>query len=227
MGRQVDQEIVASVWGRCPVERSRFGRLARSLAVDPSLPDLGNALSRRGVMRLLGGVGLGGALVVGTQPDPAQARCRKKCGACKRCKKGRCRPRPDDTPCGQGGRCLKGRCKSAPLCSAVEARCSVDNPASCCSGVCRPADLTCRRGNTGADCLTDQDCISGTCVGYRCQGYVDCTGAPLGTICHTDGGCAFDTCGSCWNEGSSTCCKIVAEAKICTSPSQCQQGQCT
>ena len=180
--------------------------------------------TRRSMLGLVAGIGA----MLGVGADEATAKkCKKPCGPCKRCKKGRCRPRPDDTPCGQGGRCLKGRCNPAPICSAVNARCSVDNPGACCSGICRGADQTCRRGNNGADCLTDNDCISGTCVGYRCQGYVDCTGAPLGTICHTDGGCAFDTCGSCWNEGSSTCCKIVAEAKICTSPSQCQAGQGT
>lgn len=209
------------------MERSRFDRLTRSLAVVPSFSDLGAVRSRRGVMRMLGGVGLGGALVAGIQPNPAQARCRKKCGECKRCKKGRCRPRPNDTPCGQDGRCLDGRCKPAPLCSAVNATCSVDDPASCCSGVCRAADQTCRRGNSGADCLTAQDCISGTCVGFRCQGQGDCAGAPLGTICNTDGGCVLGTCSPCWNEGPATCCKIAAEAKVCTSPSQCQQGQCT
>ena len=48
------------------MKRSRFDRLTRSLAAVPALPDLGTAFSRRGVVRLLGGVGLGGALVVGT-----------------------------------------------------------------------------------------------------------------------------------------------------------------
>jgi hypothetical protein len=181
------------------VDAQRFDRLIRTLR------------TRRSMLGLVAGIGA----MLGVGADEATARkCKKPCGPCKSCKKGRCRPRADDTPCGQGGRCLKGRCKSAPLCGAVNARCS---------------DQTCRRGNNGADCLTDNDCISGQCVGYRCQGYVDCTGAPFGTICHTDGGCAFDTCSSCWTEGSSpfTCCKIVAEAKICTSPSQCQAGQCT
>ena len=44
----------------------------------------------------------------------------KKCGPCRRCKKGKCKPKPNGTPCA-GGSCQKGKCKQgdeAPSCTA-------------------------------------------------------------------------------------------------------------
>jgi hypothetical protein len=197
------------------MDTERFAVLLRGVAAPPS---------RRVLARALAGLVLGGTLPAAWQ----QTSEAKKCAPCRKKKKGKCKGKlPDDTPCGQGGRCLKGRCNPAPVCRTVGVGCAVDNAVACCSGVCRPADLTCRRGNSGAVCLSDLDCISGKCIGYRCQGQGDCTGAPLGTICNTDGGCDSGTCGPCWNSGSSTCCKVAYEATVCLSPSQCLQNQCT
>lgn len=42
-------------------------------------------------------------------PDAAVAKCKKKCGPCKRCKKGKCKPKPNGTTC-HGGACQGGAC---------------------------------------------------------------------------------------------------------------------
>ena len=64
--------------------------------------------SRRGMTRLLGGLALGGPLAL-LGLSKAEAKCRKKCGPCKRCKKGKCKPRPAGTVCA-GGTCQGGAC---------------------------------------------------------------------------------------------------------------------
>jgi hypothetical protein len=89
------------------MDDARFENLIRAL---------GGALSRQRLSGVLGGSGLGAALGLMSQPAPVSAGCGKPCGPCKRCKHGRCKPKPNDTPCKGDGRCLKGRCNPRPLC---------------------------------------------------------------------------------------------------------------
>jgi hypothetical protein len=216
------------------MDADRFDALSHALTRPGSrrttLGALGGAFSHRRLAGVLSGSGLGAALGLLRRPASVSAGCGGKCGPCKRCKRGRCKANKklNDTSCNGDGRCLDGRCKPRPVCTAAGQACSVDIPELCCSGVCRPAQpTTCTRGNNGARCYSGSDCISGQCVGYRCQGNVDCTTAPEHTICHVHGGCVMGTCSPCWNADSSTCCKVAYEATLCLSPSQCQQGQCT
>jgi hypothetical protein len=73
---------------------------------------LGTGCSRR---RWL--VGLAGALISGlavSPPNQTAAKCRKRCGPCKRCTKAKCKPKPNGTICA-GGTCRGGACQaSAP-----------------------------------------------------------------------------------------------------------------
>ena len=49
--------------------------------------------------------------------------------------------------------------------------CSTFTPAQCCSGVCHELLFDGGRCGQGAakECRTASDCVSGHCVGYRCQ----------------------------------------------------------
>jgi hypothetical protein len=70
-------------------------------------------------------VGLGGLLAVlgiresGAKKRKRRKKCKKKCGPCQRCKKGKCKRKAAGTVCGEGGECLaNGSC--AVLCTVKE-----------------------------------------------------------------------------------------------------------
>ena len=91
----------------------------------------------------------------------ATARCKKKCGPCKRCKKGKCRKKlPDGTPCLSGGTCLSGRC-CVPDCT--------DKPCNSNDGC--GGDCTCEQG---------QACFSQTGTCGACPADAECTDIPCG-----------------------------------------------
>jgi hypothetical protein len=77
------------------------------------------------------------------------ARCKKTCGPCKRCKKGKCKPKPFGTSCGACRRCEGGRCIA--LCQSDE---------GCSNGICT---LRCE-----PPCQGDEDCFYGVCYA-RCD----------------------------------------------------------
>lgn len=68
-----------------------------------------------------------GALGILIAPSPVDAkrrkrknkkRCKKKCGPCAECQKGKCRPKPAGTPCGAGQQCFaSGECVACDVCS--------------------------------------------------------------------------------------------------------------
>lgn len=74
------------------MDTGRFDDLLRSLS-EPS--------SRRGIARAMGGLILAGSLgsLLGlTDAEAGKKKKRCKCKACRTCKKGKCKPQPDDTP---------------------------------------------------------------------------------------------------------------------------------
>jgi hypothetical protein len=137
--------------------------------------------SRRGLARALAALGIGGAIGAAA-PATGEAKrcppcrkkkngtCRKKkpdgtrCGDCRACRNGRCVPNGDldDSACGRDGRCLAGTCNEKPDCSGTGETCA---PKQCCSAACSEF---CLAGAGGRPCLDGQDCISGSCRGYRC-----------------------------------------------------------
>src|SRR5215213_248587 len=88
------------------MENATVDRVTRSrIAAYP------RSTTRRGMTRLLGGLALGGPLALLGLRE-AEAKCKKKCGPCKRCKKGKCKPKPAGTACA-GGTCQGGACLPA------------------------------------------------------------------------------------------------------------------
>jgi hypothetical protein len=73
--------------------------------IDRLAKSLGTRASRRGLAAVL--IALLGLAAAGEESD---ARCRRRCGPCRRCRNSRCRPRPNGTPCRNGGRCRRGKC---------------------------------------------------------------------------------------------------------------------
>jgi hypothetical protein len=112
--------------------------------------------TRRSALGLVASVSTLLGLVV---DETAAKKCKKKCGPCRLCKKGRCRKKiPDGTPCLSGGTCLAGQC-CIPNCA--EQPC---NSSDGCGGNC-----SCNRG---------QSCVSGTCE--ACPTDAECTDIPCG-----------------------------------------------
>jgi hypothetical protein len=152
--------------------------------------------TRRGLTRLLGGLTLGGPLAL-LGWSQAEAKCKKKCGPCKRCKNGKCRPKPTGTACA-GGTCQGGAClpvaPPAPTCAQT-------CPSTCVACFVRPAASTmCGDASESAcdePCSSDTDCIGSTapyCVSQlvnRATGTVSnaCASGP-GAFCTAIADCA-------------------------------------
>src|SRR5215213_3443042 len=120
-----------------PMDEVRFDALVRRC---------GTEATRRGIVRLLGGGILAGALGLWGRGE-ATAGCGAECPFCKRCRRRRCRtdPNKEGLACNISGKiCQDGQCctKEGP----VAGTCTED--ADCCSKRCRPlpsSSLICRK----------------------------------------------------------------------------------
>jgi hypothetical protein len=98
--------------------------------------------------------------------------CRRSKSGEKRWKLGKCRPIADNTACDGAGRFLDGACNPQPQCLPAGSGCSTTAQEACCSDVCEARVSTfgsCGKGRAGSECLTENDCLSGSCVGFRCR----------------------------------------------------------
>jgi hypothetical protein len=174
--------------------------------------------TRRAVIRLLAGAVLAASAGVGLDL-PAAARCRRKtCAPCGRCKNGRCKSRPNDTPCGDDGtgRCRGGVCRPRPTCTGAGSACNTPACEQCCSGRCAsPGANACLASIAGSPCLTDGDCLSGVCSGYICVG-------PFG---HPGDSCAdsFECVYAC---GPEEACLAAPVNQACQIDRDCRSGRC-
>lgn len=99
------------------------------------------------------------------------------CGTCQECQNGSCVTAPDNTGCNGTGRCLGGTCIARPTCHPSLETCTPAGAASCCSGICDlyqfPPPIgdrqLCGKGTADTSCVEDRDCVSNSCVGYRCE----------------------------------------------------------
>jgi hypothetical protein len=172
--------------------------------------------TRRGALTAL----LAGAFGLASLADPddawaASGKCRKPCGACKRCQRGtcvrtadgkrRCKPGRcvsvrNGTRC-PGGTCLGGRCApfpTPPPCRSLRQSCDND----CCGG------LVCDRNGCepGNVCLVP--------IGKRCQGD-ECNCSNLRQNCSS----VTDTCRACVFPGET--CQVADDCCICSNDCDC------
>jgi hypothetical protein len=184
------------------MDAPRFDSLVRSLH------------TRRSVLGLVAGIT---ALLGVAQDEAAAKKCKKKCGPCKRCKKGKCKPKTGSPPCGPCSVCRAGSCVA--LCSAAECFTSGDDP-DVCIRTCNPPCDTCSQcnPNTGQcdpqcpvdDCIEDfcrfqcdppcgdcSTCVRGRCI-VLCPDGVDCVDnlcqTPCSPNCPAGKGCIGGEC---------------------------------
>jgi hypothetical protein len=165
--------MIAS-WSEVCMDAARFDALARSLT---------DRRSRRTAF----GLTLGGVVVALTSSDLSakkyKKKCKKKCGPCRKCKHGKCKPKPNGTPCGastHGGATIR-----------------------CCNGAC-PDPGCVPSGETGDSCAIDADCAAIDCCaqqGTTCEpdSICFCFFAEAGEPCGSDLDCSIAA-------GSSTAC---------------------
>jgi hypothetical protein len=167
------------------MDGARFDALTRTLTAASS--------RRRAIAAVLSGsLGLLGL----AHPDDATAarsgKCKPKCGACEKCrrgdcdkkngkkvcKRGKCKPKPTGTPCGTGKTCQSGTCRlSCPVpCAGGDCSsgaCVCPGGTERCGDACLPLcgamkardPLTCGCcGTSDASCTGDGDC----CAGLAC-----------------------------------------------------------
>jgi hypothetical protein len=143
----------------------RFDALARTLTT---------LSPRRAFLRLVSAGALSAMAGVfgGASRHDAEAKCKKSCGPCRKCKQRKCKKKkPDGTSCGNGGRCRSGQC-CMPRC--------VGKP-------CGDAD------GCGGTCTAQQGCTTGCSAGER-----PCALPGGGTQCIPDDSahcCTQDDCG--------------------------------
>jgi hypothetical protein len=212
------------------MDHQAFDGLTRSLTAS-----LTGSTTRRGITRLLGGLALGGPLVL-LGLSEAGATCKKKCGPCKRCKKGKCKPKPSGTACA-GGTCQGGVCIEAaspapsaplpPLPCTTAATCPAPPTsqlcaqATCIGGVCgvgpKAAGTVCRP--VAGECDVAAEVCEGT--GLNCPANQF---KPANTPCTSDANsCTFDIC-----SGSSSTCTHppVSDGTSCGTEQSCCGGTC-
>lgn len=172
---------------------SLFDALTRSLPA---------ARSRRAILILGLALPSWSGLIPGREEATARQRkrCRKPCGPCRRCRRGRCQSRPDGIACGDGKACVAGVCRLIPPTCSDGIQNSDETDVDC-GGSC---GSTCINGRA---CAGDGDCQSGHCVSLVCRECAapahcgagrDCVG---GSCCIVNG---FDAEHACSDNGQ--CC---------------------
>jgi hypothetical protein len=159
---------------------------------DSFVKALSSAGSRRGVLGIFGASALGLGAFVRPGLSAAKKRnkkCKKKCGPCKKCKKGKCKPKPDGTDCGGTKVCQSGACMCPTECCA-DADCGglrecVAN-GSCavlCADIdCPTAACSCTTSVEGSrHCIVGLDCDD---LLQECTSTADC---PPGQHCQSTG----------------------------------------
>ena len=156
------------------MDHQAFDGLTRSLTAS-----LTGSTTRRGITRLLGGLALGGPLAL-LGLGEAGATCTKKCGPCKRCKKGKCKgKKPDGTAC-TGGTCQRGVCIPA----AVQAP-PPPSPLICPSGTFAVAGRC--APNCGQTCEAKAGVCATTFEGFPyCAPKASCPAVPKTCSSHAD-----------------------------------------
>jgi hypothetical protein len=183
------------------VDAHRFDRLVRTWH------------TRRAALGLA--VGLGALLGLAVQ-DEAAAKRKKKCGSCRRRKRGKCKPKPDETRCGPCKVCQRGRCVA--LCPPTE--CSERDEGDVCLQECDPPCDTCNTCNLDLG-QCELVCETEFCIDDFCR--VPCD-PPCGPCSYCEVGECVASCGpeECDDQGR---CDIPCDPE-CDDDEECVAGEC-
>src|SRR5215213_572946 len=161
-----------------PMDNSAFDTLTRALNSSHA-----QSTTRRGMTRFLGGLALGGPLAL-LGLNQAEAKCKKTCGPCKRCKHGKCKPKPTGTAC-PGGTCQGGTCIPAasppsppppppPLTCPSGTFALVGRCAPSCGDACRAKGGFCTQTFDGFPYCAP-NVATCTAIPKACSSHTDCT----------------------------------------------------
>ena len=170
------------------MDHDRFDSLTRALS---------QTRSRRALTRLLGGLTLGGPLGLlgliqaeagkkgkkdqgkGNGKKKGCPKGKKKCG--KKCiSKGSCCTFKDCTGCSNEQACVNGKCQCDPELIMHNGKCgffidckgfgeTCTSSVECCGNCVFDVDANESRCEKSIhDCITDNDCLSGPCIGFLC-----------------------------------------------------------
>lgn len=131
--------------------------------------------------------------------------CKKSCGPCRRCKRGRCKPRPEGTACGENLACSGGSCQLVEPLTCGDGLQNGDETDVDCGGSCLA------RCANGRGCSIDGDCSSGHCVSNVCR------------ECATD-----EHCGAGRDCVGGSCCTLdgFGSNGVCATDDDCCSGNC-
>jgi hypothetical protein len=183
------------------VDGHRFDNLAKSLR------------SRRSIV----GLAVGLVALAGVNRDEAAAKkCKKKCGPCKRCKKGKCKPKPGAPRCGPCRVCTRGVCRA----SCPPEECVDNGGEDVCLRDFNPPCETCSACNRVLG-QCEPMCTEDQCIDDFCR--VPCEN-PCGDCSVCDFGECFDLCPdavACENNLCKTPC-----SPTCSTDEECIGGEC-
>jgi hypothetical protein len=159
------------------MDRDRFDALAKMFAT---------VSTRRSTLAVLSALGLAGGLTIAEDAAARKKRkkkCKKKCGPCKKCKRGKCKPKPDGTACGGGKLCQGGAC----VCPAGQKVCGgacIDDTECC--GACPQGETCCENVGECKDVRND-DGFCGQCANGQCPDGSFCANGACGLTCVQNG----------------------------------------
>jgi hypothetical protein len=194
------------------MDADRFDAAARSLV---------RAAGRR---RFLLGAVAAGLGLAGAETAPAKRRktCRKSCGACRRCRNGRCKARGDGTACGGGRVCTGGACRCPDGQKACQGGCIAET--ECCDGCAD--DLTCCTNVGACKDLRNDFAFCGGCTNAACANGALCMNGECGLTCELGQPC-FTGCTCATRADDAHPSQTVCASATCATATTCDSdGDC-
>jgi hypothetical protein len=197
------------------MESTRFDRLIRIFS---------QHVTRRTALGFLSALGLADVLTPEAEGKKRRRKC-KRCGPCRRCKRGRCKPKANGTACGACATCQDGQCEAG---CPGELSCQ-NNVCGCppgqkicgdeciaetqCCGDCPQGQTCCENVGECKDLRNDDD-FCGQCANGQCPGGAFCANGACGLTCNVIGEICFQP--SCFcsdrvdpaHDGQNVCAEI-------------------
>ena len=155
--------------------------------------DVARSLIARSSRRAAPGLALGAIFTIRGFTDVDARRrkrkCKRPCGACRACRRGKCKPKPNGIACGGTGICQAGACVCPGGSKECQGACIPENQ---CCGACPQGETCCANVGECKDLLNDPD-FCGQCANGQCPGGAICANGDCGLTC-TPGVACFTGC---------------------------------